>query len=164
MNPIHEELLTKGLKVGKNCYIDWNCVLDQSHCWLIEIGNEVTIAPQAIILAHDASTKRSLGATKVGQVIIKDGAFIGAGSIILPGVIIGRKAIVAAGAVVTKDVPDGKVVAGNPARVINDTNDYFKKEKAKLEKTKIIPKNSEGKIKKALYKKAYLKNRRGFQD
>lgn len=49
---------------------------------------------------------------------IEDGAWIGAGAIILPGVTIGIQSIVGAGSVVTRDVPDGCVVAGNPARVI----------------------------------------------
>lgn len=50
--------------------------------------------------------------------LVREGAAIGAGAVILPGVTIGRKALVGAGAVVTKDVPDGAVVVGNPARVV----------------------------------------------
>lgn len=166
MNPIFEELKKRGMKVGKNCYLDWNCIIDQSHCWLIEVGNEVTIAPQAIILAHDASTKRALDATKIGRTVIKNGVFIGAGAIILPGVTIGEKAIVAAGAVVTKDVPKGKIVAGNPATEIGDTETYLANEKARLEKHKIVPADPEGKINKTagvIYKKLYLKKKKGFQ-
>ena len=56
------------------------------------------------------------GATS--PVIIKDGAFIGAHSIILKGVIIGEKSIVGAGSVVTKSIPDGEIWAGNPAKFI----------------------------------------------
>lgn len=52
--------------------------------------------------------------------LVKEGASIGAGAIILPGVIIGRHAVVGAGAVVTKDVPDGATVIGNPARVVDN--------------------------------------------
>jgi len=51
-------------------------------------------------------------------IVIEDSAWIGAGAIILAGVTIGRNAVVGAGSVVTKDVPAGAVVAGNPARVI----------------------------------------------
>lgn len=54
----------------------------------------------------------------VGGAVVHDGASIGAGAVILPGVVIGARALVAAGAVVTRDVPDGAVVAGNPAREV----------------------------------------------
>ncbi len=59
---------------------------------------------------------------------IMQGAKIGANSTLLPGVVIGRNALIGAGSVVVRDVPDGKVVVGNPARVIKDVNDipaYF---------------------------------------
>lgn len=52
--------------------------------------------------------------------LIKKSAKIGAAAVVLPGIIIGEKSLVGAGAVVTKDVPDGKVVIGNPAKIIND--------------------------------------------
>jgi acetyltransferase-like isoleucine patch superfamily enzyme len=58
-----------------------------------------------------------------GPINIKDGAWIGAGAIILANVTVGRKSIVGAGAVVTNDVPDFAIVAGNPARVIGKTNE-----------------------------------------
>ena len=55
---------------------------------------------------------------RMGKIVIKQGAFIGAHSIILKGVTIGRHSIIGAGSVVTKDVPDGEIWAGNPARFI----------------------------------------------
>jgi len=116
-----EDYLKAGLKLGKGCDINPGVTFDISHCWLIEIGDNVTIAPQAYLLAHDASTFRDLGYTKVGKVKIKNGAFIGARAIIMPGVTIGENAVVAAGSVVVKSVPDNAVVGGNPATVITDT-------------------------------------------
>ena len=62
--------------------------------------------------------------------------FIGAGAIILPGVTIGKKTIVGAGAVVSKSIAPGSVVAGNPAHVIGNTEDYLSKH---LEKLKTSP-------------------------
>ena len=93
-------------------------ILDYSHCNLITIGNNVTIAPQAYLLAHDASTKRDLGYTKIGRIDIKDNVFAGARALIMTGVTVGENSIVAAGAVVTKNVKPNTVVAGNPAKEI----------------------------------------------
>jgi maltose O-acetyltransferase len=92
---------------------------------LIEIGDDVTIAPEAYLLAHDASTKRLLGYTRIGRITIGSGAFIGARALILPGVTVGEGAIVAAGSIVTKDVPAGTLVGGNPARELGGADDYI---------------------------------------
>ena len=63
--------------------------LDPSHCWLIEIGDNVTFGPHVQVLAHDASMHNVLGYTKIGRVRIGNNVFIGAGSIVLPNVQIG---------------------------------------------------------------------------
>lgn len=124
-----EDYLKQGMIIGKHCSIQPGVVFDYSHCWLIEIGNYVTIAPQAYILAHDASTKPFTGYTKVGRVKIEDHVFIGARAIIMPNVTIDEHAIVAAGSVVTKSVPSHTVVGGNPAKEICNVEEY----KAKLD-------------------------------
>lgn len=72
--------IDNGLKIGKNCEIKGEVIIDPGHCWLIEIGDNVTIAPRCHILAHDASTKRFLGHTVVGRVVIGNNVFIGANS------------------------------------------------------------------------------------
>lgn len=64
---------------------------------------------------------------RVGKVVLNDNVFVGHGAIILPGVTVGPNAIVAAGAVVSKDVPENSVVAGVPARVIGDVDLLVKK-------------------------------------
>lgn len=63
-------LVERGLTVGKNFQPQPGCILDPSHCWLITIGDDVTLAPRVHILAHDASTKMFLGYTKIGLVTI----------------------------------------------------------------------------------------------
>lgn len=123
-----EELRAYGVQIGEDCYIGTKH-LDLGHGFLITIGNHVTIS-NARILTHDASTKRFLGYSKVGRVTIGDYSFIGAGAIILPGVAIGKNVIVGAGNIVTKDIPDNTVVAGNPARIMCSTEDYLEKCKA----------------------------------
>lgn len=70
-------LKKRGLIVGENCDINKSAILDPPHCWHIEIGNNITIAADVYILAHDASTKKHLGYGKIGNVIIEDCVFIG---------------------------------------------------------------------------------------
>lgn len=128
-----EHLIKLGMAVGSNFVRMKGTILDPSHCWLITIGDNVTLAPNVHILCHDASTKNALGYTKIGRVTIGNNVFVGAGSIILPGVSIGDGCIVGAGSVVTRSVPDGMVIAGNPARVIMNSDDYLRKEQAKMQ-------------------------------
>ncbi|PFN07052.1 DapH/DapD/GlmU-related protein [Bacillus cereus] len=124
-----KQLVKMGLKVGKNFNRLNGCIIDYSHCWLITIGDNVTLAPRVHILAHDASTKLHLNYTKIGLVSIGNDVFVGAGTIILPNVKIGNSVIIGAGSVVTKDIPENSVAVGNPAKVIDKTNNYLNKNK-----------------------------------
>lgn len=128
-----EKLISMGMQVGKNFGRLHGVVLDPSHCWLITIGDNVTMAPRVHILCHDASTKHFLGYTKIGRVNIGDNVFIGAESVVLPGVNIGSNVIVGANSTVTHDVPDGVVVAGSPARVICTLEEYLAKERSRMD-------------------------------
>ena len=121
-----------GIRIGENCKIQNEVMIDYSHNWLVTIGNNVTIAPRVHILAHDASTKRILNYTKLGLTTIEDDVFVGAGAIVLPGVTIKKGSIVGAGSIVTKDVPENVVVAGNPAKVICTTEEYYTKIKNQM--------------------------------
>ena len=128
-----EKLISMGMKVGANFKRLNGVILDPSHCWLIEIGDNVTMAPRVHILCHDASTKTFLGYTKIGRVTIGDNVFIGAESVVLPGVTIGSNVIVGANSTVTHDVPDNCVVAGSPARVLCSLEEYLDKERRRME-------------------------------
>lgn len=127
-----EDLKRNGLSIGKNVVIMKGCIIDYSHCWHIKIGNNVTMAPKVQILAHDASTKLFLDYARVADVKIGNNVFLGAGTIVLPGVTIGDNVIVGAGSVVKKDIPDNSVAAGVPARIISSLSDYLEKEKQNI--------------------------------
>lgn len=83
-------------------------------------------------MAHDASTKKSLNYARIAKVKIGNDVFIGAGSIIMPGVTIGNNVIVGAGSVVTKSLDANGVYAGNPARKIKDFDGYIEKHRQNI--------------------------------
>lgn len=116
--------IKNGLTVGDTFKINAGCSIDPSFPWLVTIGNNVTLAPNVTILSHDASSQVHMGYTRLGLVTIGDNVFIGAGSIILPGVKIGNNVVIAAGSVVTKDIPDEVVAAGMPARVVKSIEEF----------------------------------------
>ena len=114
-----------GVKIGKGSKIGATVDIDQSAPELITIGKSVWVTRGVMLLCH----QRDLSQYEVGKpvmecelvykpIVIKDGAHIGIGAIIMPGVTIGEGAVIGAGAVVTKDVPDYSVAVGVPARVI----------------------------------------------
>lgn len=107
----------QNVTVGKNVFINSGCCFqDQGG---IEIGNNVLIGQQVVIatLNHDLSPEKRANMIPA-PVRIGNGVWIGAHATILPGVTIGNGAVVAAGAVVTKDVPENTVVGGVPAKII----------------------------------------------
>lgn len=120
-------LIKKGLKFGKDIHIKDGVYIDPSHCFLISIGDNTTLAGNVRLIAHDASTKRFLGYTKIGKINIKENCFIGSAAVILPGVTIGPNSIIGAGSIVTKNVPPYKIAAGNPAKVISSVEEYIRK-------------------------------------
>ena len=132
-----DSLEKMGLKVGKNFNMQRDCLIDLPHCWLIEIGDNVTLAPRVQILAHDASTKFALNYTKIGRVNIGNNVFIGANTTILPNVQIGDNVIIGANSLVCKNLESNKVYAGNPAREICTYDDYIKKNSEKMKKVPI---------------------------
>ena len=97
-----------------------------SESYLIYIGNNVTISNDVQILTHDNSVIKVIpDCTDIfGMVRIGNNTFVGARALILPGVNIGDNCIVGAGSVVTKSVPNGSIIAGNPARVVKKIEEY----------------------------------------
>jgi acetyltransferase-like isoleucine patch superfamily enzyme len=115
-----------GARVGTGCRIITRGLGTEP--WLISIGDRVTIATDVLLMTHDGATwlvRDDRGRRyKYGRVEIGNDVFIGAQSVIMPGVRIGDRVVVGAGSVVTKSVPSGAIVAGVPAKIIGRFDDY----------------------------------------
>ncbi|KQP97660.1 hypothetical protein ASG06_17995 [Rathayibacter sp. Leaf185] len=112
-----------GVKVGEGCRIV-SCQV-RSEYDLLTIGDRVTVSSEVLFITHDGAgwlaNDEKGRRYRLAPITIGDDSFIGARSTILPGVRIGSGCIVAAGSIVTKSVPSGAIVGGNPARVIGET-------------------------------------------
>lgn len=113
----------KGLEIGNDCFIGHNGLIDLAGS--VKIGNQVTFGPDCVILTHlnvgynDHPLKSNFPAI-VKPVYFESGCFVGARSIILPGVNVGTKSFVAAGSVVVENVASGTLIGGNPAKPIRE--------------------------------------------
>lgn len=118
VQPFHIDIAA-GLSVGENVFINYNCSMMAAGRIIIE--DNVQIGPNAMIVTtnHDFNHREVV---LHAPVTIKKNAWIGGRSLILPGVTIGENAVVAGGAVVTKDVEPNTIVGGNPAKVIKRLN------------------------------------------
>lgn len=123
-----------GVKIGSRVrfFEPWETTIDEQTPWLLEIGDDVQILRGVTILNHgyDWIVLKNvygeiLGARK--SVSIGNNVFIGINSTILGGVTIGNNVIIGANSVVTKDIPNNTVAAGNPARVLMSLDDYYHK-------------------------------------
>ena len=109
----------RSIAVGTGCFINSRVYIDASAP--VTIGDGVSIGHHVIIVTADhqfGPSESRAGALRPSPVTIENGAWLGAGVLLLPGVAIGRGAVVAAGAVVTKNVAPNTLVGGVPARLI----------------------------------------------
>lgn len=109
------------IKLGKNIFFNFNCcILDVME---VKIGNNVFVGPnvQIYTATHPLKSKERNTLLEFAKpVAIGNDVWIGGGAIICPGVKIGNGVVVAAGSIVTKDIPDNVVVGGNPAKIIKE--------------------------------------------
>ncbi len=114
----HRKTLISGggrLRIGDRVFVNCGTVIISVH--EITIGDDVAFANECYVI--DSNSHGVEGRPHVqAPVVIGDGTWLGARAMVLPGVTIGRRVVVAAGSVVTRDVPDDVLVAGNPARVV----------------------------------------------
>lgn len=128
-------LVSGGVKVdGLPLWISPRVYWDVGFPGAISVGDRCVISHDVRLLTHDYSldrvAERRSGISdqelfRRAPIVVGQQAFVGMGSVVLPGVTIGQGSIVGAGSVVTHDVPDDVVVAGNPARFLCATEDYL---------------------------------------
>ena len=118
-----------GAKVGSECRILSFGI--SSEAWLVTIGSHVTVSSEVLFITHDGggwlARDRRGRRFRYAPIHIGDSCFIGARATLMPGVHVGDNSIVAAGSVVTRSVPEGSIVGGNPARLIGRTSQYLQK-------------------------------------
>jgi len=137
------------LDMGEKCYYHTRDI--PAEPYLVKLHNDVRIAAGVRLITHDIASymvnnipeyeKYGKAHYYMGAIEIFDHVMIGANSLVLPNVIIGSNVIVAAGSIVTKDVPPNSVVAGVPARVIGTFDDFAKK---RIMETKDAPEKEDG--------------------
>ena len=140
---IYDQVNLYKCKIGDNCKIDAFVYIEEG----VEIGNNVkirafTFIPMGVKIEDDVfigpgviftndKYPRARGKWRLYKTIVKRGASIGAGCIILPGVTIGSYALIGAGSIVTKNIPDYAIAVGQPARIIGYVTDSKFKEKVR---------------------------------
>lgn len=126
-------VILPGAVIGKNCNINAHCFIENDvvignnvtlkcgvYLWDgIKIGDNVFIGPN-VTFTNDKYPRSKQYPTEFQKTIIKDGASIGAGSVLLCGITIGEKSMIGAGSVVTKSVPANQLWVGNPAKYVRD--------------------------------------------
>ncbi len=117
--PLHR---LRGVRIGRGCYIDPTALVETAYPENVRIGDDVRITAHAVIMTHIKAPhylrESGLVPNVLKEVILEDHCFIGVNAVIMPGVRVGKAAVVASGAVVMGDVPPFTLVAGNPAKVV----------------------------------------------
>lgn len=112
----------RGVTIGKDVMIGMGCVLDHAFPEYITLEDHTALAGDVYLICHSNPYKHFKGQllSYVAPIVIKQGAWVGVNSTILPRVTIGENSVVSAGAVVSRTVPPNTVVSGNPAEVIKE--------------------------------------------
>ena len=121
----------RGSKIGARVDFSYGVFLEEHFPECITIHDNVDLGPCVIIVAHDSSYKcvSSEKNLVTKKVIIEQNVYIGAGSVILPGVRIGHHSLIGAGSVVSRDIPPNSVAFGNPARVQCTIDEWLSKKR-----------------------------------
>src|SRR2546425_9344708 len=128
-----QSLRNRGMHIGRDVNFVDHLYVDEEYCALISIGDSTFFGPECMILAHDAGPEIALGAVRVGTVVLHPSCHVGARTIILPGVEIGPRTVIAASSVVSRSLPADTVCVGRPARPFSTLAQYLESHRQRLE-------------------------------
>jgi acetyltransferase-like isoleucine patch superfamily enzyme len=124
----------KGVLIGKGTIFMGIPIIDLTRPYLVEIGRDCVFSADVTLLTHgfdfcvlQKKYGELLGSS--GKIVIEDNVFVGARAVILNGTRIGKNSIIGAGSIVTHDIPENSVAAGNPCKVIMTLDQYYEKRK-----------------------------------
>lgn len=111
----------RGVCIGKGVEIGYYCLIGNVHPETVHIADGAVVTANCVLLDHDNALYYTFGGPlRIGEIHIGRRAFLGIGSVVMPGVTIGEQAIVAAQSFVSRDVPPRTLVGGQPARVLKE--------------------------------------------
>lgn len=126
------------MHIGRDVNFPECLFIDEEYCALIRIGDSTSFGPECMILAHDEGPLPVLGVLRVGLVTMHASCHIGARTIVLPGVTIGPRTVVAANSVVSRSLPPDTVCAGLPARPFGTLEQYLQTHRQRIERARIF--------------------------
>ncbi|MEW6077775.1 MAG: acyltransferase [Thermodesulfobacteriota bacterium] len=131
LETVEDKIRRHGGTVGEQVFIGKDVLIDYDFAFLLDIGRGAVLSARTVIELHDSSIPNALGKgpNRVGRVIIGERAYIGVGTVILPGSSIGRGAIIGACSLINRDIPEGQVWAGVPARYLCTVEELLEKRK-----------------------------------
>ncbi|WP_434743540.1 acyltransferase [Micromonospora sp. SH-82] len=140
---------------GRVTFYGINRQMFGSEPWMITLGNDVHITAGVQFVTHDGGTlilrKEHPDLEWTAPIVVGDDVYLGIRTIVLPGVTIGDRCVIGAGSVVARDVPDGTVAAGVPARPIRSTDDYLARLQAKSLRVGHLPAQAKAEAIKKIY-------------
>src|SRR2546426_4689371 len=128
-----QSLRNRGMHIGRDVNFADHLYVDDEYCALISIGDSTFFGPECMILAHDAGPEMALGALRVATVVLHPSCHVGARTIILPGVEIGPRTVIAANSVVSRSLPADTVCGGRPARPFSTLSQHIETHRQRIE-------------------------------
>ena len=113
------------MHIGRDVNFPPDLYVDEAFPWLIRIDDTTSFGPECMILAHEPGPTAAVGVTRIGAVVLHASCHIGARTVVLPGVVVGPRTVVAANAVVSRSLPPDTVCAGRPARPFSTLEQYL---------------------------------------
>jgi maltose O-acetyltransferase len=126
-------LRERGMHIGRDVNFPPDLYVDEPYAWLIRIGDSTSFGPECMIVVHEPGPTRAAGVARFGPVALHASCHIGARSIVLPGVEVGPRTVVAANSVVSRSLPPDTVCAGRPARPFSSLEQYLDGHRRRIE-------------------------------